>query len=90
VRRLTRPGSTPDDHDELSIVGSDGRWSWHILARSQVDEATYAEAVAEAIETQTRWRQEYEAAKQQRAGPPVLVGTSAGTFGHSAITEAMT
>ena len=41
----------------------------HILARSQVDERTYAEAIAEAIDTRQRWRREYEAAKE-RAGPP--------------------
>ena len=80
--RCTRSRSTgdstgvdPDDHDELSIVGSDGRWSWHILARSQLDDATYAEVVAAAIDTRTRWRHEYEAAKE-RAGPP--------SFGNSA------
>src|SRR5215207_3421259 len=80
---LEEAGVDPDDHDELSIEGSDGRWSWHILARSQVDDATYAEAVAEAINTRQRWRTEYEAAKQ-RAGPPAAA--SAGSFGSA--TEA--
>jgi hypothetical protein len=82
---LDEAGIDPDDHDELSIVGSDGRWSWQVLARSQVDDATYAEAIAEAIETQTRWRREYEAATQQRAGPPALAGASAATSGNSAM-----
>jgi hypothetical protein len=78
---LEEAGVDPDDHDELSIVGSDGRWSWHIVARSQVDDATYAEAVAAAIDTRVRWRHEYDAAKQ-RAGPssPAL----APAFGNSA------
>jgi hypothetical protein len=72
---LDEAGIDPDDHDELSITGSDGRWSWHILSRSQVDDATYAEAVAEAINTRQRWRREYDAAKE-RAGPQ-LFGNSA-------------
>ncbi len=77
---LEEAGIDPDDHEELSIEGSDGRWSWHILARSQVDDATYAAAVAEAINTRQRWRREYEAAKE-RAGPPALA--LAGLFGSS-------
>jgi 8-oxo-dGTP pyrophosphatase MutT (NUDIX family) len=79
---LEEAGIDPDDHDELSIVGTDGRWSWHILARSQVDDATYAEAIAAAIDTRNRWRAEYEAAKG-RAGPPVMAIASAGVFGSS-------
>jgi hypothetical protein len=87
---LEEAGVDPDDHDELSIEGTNGRLSWHILARSQVDEATYAEAIAESIETRLRWRREYEAAKE-RAGPPPLAMASAGTFGSSVTTvEAMT
>jgi hypothetical protein len=72
---LEEAGIDPDDHDELSIDGTDGRWAWHVLPRSQVDDATYAAAIAEAVATRTRWRREYEAAKE-RAGPP--------TFGNSA------
>ncbi len=79
---LEEAGVDPDDHDELSIDGTDGRWSWHILARSQVDDDTYAEAITEAIDTRTRWRQEYEAARQ-RAGPPGAA--LAGSFGNSAM-----
>lgn len=79
---LEEAGVDPDDHDELSIDGTDGRWSWHILARSQVDDATYAQAIAEAINTRQRWRHEYETAKE-RAGPPALAMARAGTFGSS-------
>jgi 8-oxo-dGTP pyrophosphatase MutT (NUDIX family) len=70
---LEEAGYDPDDHDELAIVGSDGRWSWEILGRSQVDEHTYAAAIAVQVATRERWRAEYTAAKTG-AGPP---GTAA-------------
>ena len=44
---LEEAGIDPDDHDELSITGTDGRWSWELLGRTRVDEHTYAAAVAE-------------------------------------------
>jgi hypothetical protein len=66
---LEEAGIDPDDHAELSVTGTDGRWSWEVLPRSRVDERTYAAAIAEAIATRTRWRTEYEAAKAARAGP---------------------
>jgi hypothetical protein len=69
---LEEAGIDPDDHDELSISGTDGRYEWQVLGRSRVDEATYATAIAEAITTRQRWRHQYEAAKDAngaRAGP---------------------
>jgi len=66
---LEEAGVDPDDHDELSVVGTDGRWSWELLGRSRVDEQTYVAAIARAITTRQRWRAEYEAAKSVRAGP---------------------
>jgi hypothetical protein len=69
---LEEAGIDPDDHDELSISGTDGRWTWELLGRSQVDERTYAAAIAEAITTRHRWRAQYEAATATtgaRAGP---------------------
>ncbi|MGH9258946.1 MAG: replication initiator, partial [Acidimicrobiales bacterium] len=66
---LEEAGIDPDDHDELSISGTDGRWSWELLGRSRVDEATYAAAIAEQITTRQRWRAQYETAKAARAGP---------------------
>jgi hypothetical protein len=66
---LEEAGIDPDDHDELSAAGSDGRWSWDVLGRSRVDERMYAAAIAEAITTRQRWRAQYEAAKAARAGP---------------------
>jgi hypothetical protein len=65
---LEEAGADPDDHDELSISGTDGRFSWEVLGRSRVDERTYAAAIAEAITTRQRWRREYEAAKELTAG----------------------
>jgi hypothetical protein len=80
---LEEAGIDPDDHDELSVVGSDGRWSWELLGRSRVDAPTYAAAIAQVITTRQRWQREYQAAKTAaaaRAGPPVpvVVGGSAG------------
>jgi hypothetical protein len=66
---LEEAGFDPDDHDELSVSGTDGRWSWEVLPRSRVDERTYAAAIAEAIATRQRWRHQYETAKAARAGP---------------------
>jgi Replication initiator protein, pSAM2 len=70
---LEEAGIDPDDHDELSISGTDGRWTWELLGRSRVDERTYAAAIAEQITTRQRWRAQYETAKQAtaeaRAGP---------------------
>jgi hypothetical protein len=75
---LAEAGIDPDDHDELSVVGSDGRWSWELLGRSRVDAATYAIAIAEAITTRQRWRSQYEMAKAARAGPaPPAAGEAA-------------
>jgi hypothetical protein len=65
---LEEAGIDPDDHDELSVTGTDGRWAWEILARSQVDERTWTAAITEAINTRTRWQGEYRVAKT-RAGP---------------------
>jgi hypothetical protein len=69
---LEEAGIDPDDHDELSVSGTDGRWSWELLGRSRVDDDTYAAAVAQAIATRERWRTQYETAKEHaaaRAGP---------------------
>jgi Replication initiator protein, pSAM2 len=69
---LEEAGIDPDDHDELSVSGTDGRWSWELLGRSRVDEPTYAAAIAEQITTRHRWRAQYETAKATtaaRAGP---------------------
>ena len=70
---LEEAGIDPDDHDELSVVGSDGLWSWELLGRSRVDAPTYAAAIAQVIRTRQRWRAQYETAKAAvaaaRAGP---------------------
>jgi hypothetical protein len=67
---LAEAGIDPDDHDELAVVGSDGRWSWELLGRNRVDAATYTAAIAQSITTRQRWRAEYERAKAAaRAGP---------------------
>jgi hypothetical protein len=66
---LEEAGIDPDDHDELSVSGTDGRWSWELLGRSRVDERTYAAAIAEQITTRQRWRVQYDTAKAARAGP---------------------
>jgi hypothetical protein len=66
---LDEAGIDTDDHDELSISGTDGRWSWELLGRSRVDERTYAAAIAEEITTRQRWRAQYQAATSTRAGP---------------------
>jgi hypothetical protein len=84
---LEEAGIDPDDHEELSISGTDGRWSWDLLGRSRVDGATYAAAIAEQISTRQRWRSQYEAAKAARAGPapPGMVGAC--SFGNSTTSE---
>jgi hypothetical protein len=80
---LEEAGVDPDDHDELAVTGTDGRFTWELLGRSRVDERTYAAAIAEAITTRQRWRREYEAAKEltgaARAGPapPPATGEAA-------------
>jgi hypothetical protein len=81
---LEEAGFDPDDHEELSVSGTDGRWSWELLGRTRVDELTYAAAIAEQITTRRRWRTQYEAAKAARAGqgPPL-----ASSFGNSATSE---
>jgi hypothetical protein len=80
---LEEAGYDPDDHDELAVVGTDGRWSWELLGRNRVDAATYAAAVSQAVTTRQRWRAEYDAAKTAvaaRAGPaPPGGGMSSGT-----------
>jgi len=66
---LEEAGIDPDDDDELSVSGTDGRWTWELLGRARVDETTYAAAIAEAITTRQRWRSQYEAAKATASGP---------------------
>jgi hypothetical protein len=69
---LEEAGIDPDDHDEMSVVGTDGRWSWELLGRNRVDAATYAAAISQSIHTRQRWLREYEQAKTAaaaRAGP---------------------
>ncbi len=79
---LEEAGYDPDDHDQLAISGSDGRWDWDIVGRSQIDDRTYAAAVADTIATRDRWRREYEAAKALTGrGPP-----DGSDFGSSATT----
>jgi hypothetical protein len=84
---LEEAGIDPDDHDEMSVSGSDGRWSWEMLGRSRVDGATYAAAVAELITTRHRWRAQYQAATEAkaRASPPEAV--VANSFGNSTSKE---
>ena len=60
---LEEAGIDPDDHDAMSVVGSDGRWAWELLGRSRVEAATYAAAIAQVITTRQRWQREYQAAK---------------------------
>jgi hypothetical protein len=70
---LEEAGIDPDDHDEMSVVGTDGLWSWELLGRNRVDAPTYAAAIGQVIRTRQRWRTEYDAAKSAaaaaRAGP---------------------
>jgi hypothetical protein len=73
---LEEAGIDPDDHDELAVTGTDGRWSWELLGRSRVDEQTYVAAVAQAIATRERWHTQYETAKAARAGPAAAGGTA--------------
>jgi hypothetical protein len=78
---LEEAGIDPDDHDELSISGTDGRWSWELLGRSRVDERTYAAAIAEEITTRQRWRAQYQEATSARAGPAPPASAGAGSVG---------
>jgi hypothetical protein len=77
---LEEAGIDPDDHDELSVSGTDGRWSWELLGRSRVDERTYAAAIAAEITTRQRWRAQYQAATSARSGPP---GEAVNPFGNT-------
>lgn len=60
---LEAAGIDPDDHDEFSIAGSDGRWEWEVVGRSGLDDPTYARVVGEAIRRRCRWREQYERAR---------------------------
>jgi excisionase family DNA binding protein len=55
---LEEAGIDPDDHDEMSVAGTDGCWSWELLGRSRVDAPTYAAAISQVIRTRQRWRAE--------------------------------
>ena len=79
---LEEAGIDPDDHDELSVVGTDGRWSWELLGRNRVDAATYAAAISQAITTRQRWRAEYEAAKASSGRAGAAMRRPARQFGH--------
>jgi hypothetical protein len=74
---LEQAGIDPDDHDELAVTATDGRWTWELLGRSRVDEHTYMAAIATAVTTRQRWRAEYDTAKAARAGPAPPAGAAA-------------
>jgi hypothetical protein len=76
---LEEAGIDPDDHDELAVTGTDGRWSWELLGRSRVDEHTYVVAIAQAVATRERWRAQYEMAKASgtEPSPPASPSTTA-------------
>jgi hypothetical protein len=78
---LEDAGYDPDDHDHLSITGTDGQFAWELLGRSRVDERTYAAAIAVQITTRQRWRAEYQAAKGG-AGPPGTAAALVRQFGN--------
>jgi hypothetical protein len=78
---LEEAGIDPDSHDELSITGSDGRWSWEILGRHRVDQRTYTAAIATAICTRQKWRAQYDAARCR------LVGGSRPPAGESCFSD---
>ena len=63
---LEEAGIDPDDHDEMSVVGTGGLWSWELLGRNRVDAPTYAAAIHQVIRTRQRWRG-YDAAKTAHA-----------------------
>jgi Replication initiator protein, pSAM2 len=87
---LDEAGIDPDDHDEMSVVGSDGRWSWELLGRNRVDAPTYAAAIAQVITTRQRWQREYQAAKElvaARAGPAPPNAVAGGGFSAVGISE---
>jgi hypothetical protein len=89
-RALDEAGIDPDDHDELSVSGTVGQWSWEVIPRSRVDDRTYAAAIASAIVTRQRWRTEYEAAKARVGPAPPARSTDAsrvGSFGSREQTE---
>jgi hypothetical protein len=65
---LQEAGIDPDDHDEFSISGSDGRWDWEVVGRSVLDDRTYVVIVGDSIRRRCRWRQQYEAAKARALG----------------------
>jgi len=75
---LEEAGIDPDDHDEMSVVGTDGVWSWELLGRNRVDAPTYAAAISQVIRTRQRWRAEYDAAKSAAAAARAGPGDAAG------------
>ena len=82
---LEEAGIDPDDHDEMAVIGSDGRWSWELLGRNRVDAATYAAAISQSIHTRQRWLREYEAAKTTTAAmaaPAPSAGSAVRQFGN--------
>jgi hypothetical protein len=81
---LEEAGIDPDDHDELSVVGTDGRWSWELLGRNRIDAPTYAAAISQAITTRQRWRAQYAVAKTTRAARAGPSPPAATLFGSSA------
>ena len=63
---LELAGIDPDDHDEFSVSGSDGRWEWEAVGRSVLnDDGTYVRVIGEAIRRRCRWREQYERAREQ-------------------------
>jgi len=77
---LEAAGVDPDDHDEMSVVGTDGRWSWELLGRNRVGAVTYATAISQSIHTRQRWLREYEEAKSAAAARAGLQLRGGGGF----------
>lgn len=68
---LAEAGMDAPDHQRCSgtVVGEDGcvRFLWEHIAHHDQDALTYRQAIAAAIAERTRWREEYETAKQAAA-----------------------
>jgi hypothetical protein len=81
---LEEAGIDPDDHDELAVSSTEGRWSWELLGRTRVDEGTYIAAIGQAIATRERWKAQCEAAKAANTGPAPPTGAAQPSTVHTA------
>lgn len=65
---LQAAGITPDDHAQLAVDGTDGRYRWEYIQAGDLSPDTFTRVISHTIATRRRWQQQYAMAKAPPEG----------------------